>query len=108
MTVSTPTAIFVTSVRRAERRRQHRTAHAPRRYSRDDACSLRNNGYDISYVNYGQTIYDAVAAGDDDEATSIPTRRRWSFRRVSGYRNGSNACLPFFPDPICRERNSCV
>ena len=55
---------------------------------------LRNNGYDISYVNYGQTIYDAVAAGDDDEGNINTNLAAMVVSGVvSGYRNGSNACF---------------
>ena len=60
---------------------------------------LRNNGYDISFVNYGQTVYgDSVAnAGntgdnnDQDVAANIITDATVISGVVSGYRNGSSA-----------------
>ena len=68
---------------------------------------LRNNGNDINYVNYGQTVYgDSVAnsnastnggtnggTNDAANATTIVTDASVISGVVSNYRNGSNACF---------------
>ncbi|MBQ9874198.1 MAG: trypsin-like serine protease, partial [Thermoguttaceae bacterium] len=64
--------------------------------------ALRNNGYDIGYTNYGQTIYTGAVAtttetanangnDDDSETVTVITDPRVVSGVVSGYRNGSSA-----------------
>ena len=57
---------------------------------------LRNNGNDVNYVNYGQTVYgDSIATpgGDDEGGPAIITDASVISGVVSDYRNGSNACF---------------
>ncbi|MDO5309716.1 MAG: trypsin-like peptidase domain-containing protein [Planctomycetia bacterium] len=65
---------------------------------------LRNNGNDISYVNYGQTVYgDSIATttstdnNNNNDTTTSTTQIITDASVVSGvvsnYRNGSNACF---------------
>ncbi|MBQ4203156.1 MAG: trypsin-like serine protease, partial [Thermoguttaceae bacterium] len=68
---------------------------------------LRNNGYDVSYVNYGQTVYgDSIANAnastntdstngntDANAQVNIITDASVISGVVSSYRNGSNACF---------------
>ena len=64
---------------------------------------LRNNGNDISYVNYGQTLYDGTSGSTstdtgttgstDTTATAIVADPTVVSGVVSDYRSGSNACF---------------